>query len=218
MKKRPRNLLPRATVLSSPSPASICLPLSSGNKNGRFRKLCFFRFSCFSVFSVQALFAYSFLCSVHLALSKWAKKIWALPSRWSWGHDFVWILQVQSVQFRENTVKQKTSEKPPPQSNEAEFCFTFHYFWVGDYPNLHKLVWYSGMTGHGVAFKCSIASCIHWPCSSPAPSVRIASYSKHQPCRFLSLYCCDKNADRPHFLVYVPSIYSCRSRTSTVPS
>ena len=104
--------------------------------------------------------------------------------------------------LQKTQVKQKSSEKPPaPQSNEAEFCFTFHYFWVGDYPNLHKLVWYSGMTGHVVASKCSIASCIHWPCSSPAPSVRIASDSKHQPRRFLSLYCCDKNT-LPLFTTY----------------
>lgn len=196
-------MLPRATALSSPSPASICLPLSSGNKKQRF--------SCFSVFCSTGI-----VCIVSCAQCPWLrlygqKKI---SDSKNWGHDFVWILQVQ---FTEDTGQTKSSEKPPaPQSSEAEFCFAFHYFWVGDYPNLHKLVWYSGMTGHVVTSKCSSASCIHWPCSSPAPSVRIASDSKHQPCCFLSLYCCDKNADRPHFF-FLPHIPSINTLVGLVP-
>ncbi len=218
--------------------------------------LSFFLFLCF-------FFGTGIVCIVSCAQCSWLRlygqkirdsKNWALPSPWSWGDDFVWILQVQ---FTEN-IEQQNSEKPSrillgscvhssirnldsrtgswhfyvrlfsyprcpwPQElwqsqNSQSWFFTFHYFWVGDYPNLHKLVWYSGMTGHIVTSKCSIASCIHWPCSSPAPSVRIASDSKHQPCRFLSLYCHDEKADRPHFLClpHFASIYCCRSRTAT---
>lgn len=147
-------------------PASACQ-----NKNQRFRKLCFFRFSCFFGLYGQKKSAIQRTELCHLGEA-----------------EVTTSSESYKCSLQKTQVKQKSSEKPPaPQINEAEFCFTFHYFCVGGYPNLHKLVWYSGMTGHVVASKCSIASCIRWPCSSPAPSVRIASDSKHQPCRFLSL-------------------------------
>lgn len=77
-------------------PASACQ-----NKNQRFRKLCFFRFSCF----------FGLYGQKKSAIQR-TEMNWALPSQWSWGHDFVWILQVQFTEDTGQTKKFRETSSP----------------------------------------------------------------------------------------------------------